>query len=49
MAHSKILLLHGDANTLPLMDNSIHSIICDPPYGLEFQGKAWESFERTRS
>lgn len=31
-------------------DASVHAIITDPPYGLEFMGKDWDSFapERTR-
>jgi DNA modification methylase len=27
-----------------LADNSIDSVVCDPPYGLEFMGKEWDSF-----
>jgi site-specific DNA-methyltransferase (adenine-specific) len=26
-------------------DNSIDTIICDPPYGLEFMGKEWDTFK----
>jgi DNA modification methylase len=37
-------LLHGDClevmATLP--DNSVDTIVTDPPYGLEFMGKAWD-------
>ena len=29
--------------TLPA--NSVDSIVCDPPYGLEFMGKAWDKFD----
>jgi len=27
-------------------DNVVDSIICDPPYGLEFMGKEWDKFKR---
>jgi len=40
-------LLVGDCletlKTLP--DNSIDSIVTDPPYGIEFMGKEWDSFK----
>ena len=26
--------------TLP--DNSVHTVVCDPPYGLKFMGKKWD-------
>lgn len=29
-------------------DNSVDTIITDPPYGLEFMGKEWDSFRATR-
>src|SRR5699024_115161 len=29
--------------TLP--DNSVHAVCTDPPYGLEFMGKSWDSFK----
>ena len=39
-----ITLLHGDClevlKTLP--DNSVDSIVTDPPYGLSFMGKRWD-------
>lgn len=42
----RVQLLGGDCRevlaTLP--DDSIDSIVCDPPYGLEFMGKDWDSF-----
>jgi DNA modification methylase len=38
------LLLHGDCldvlATLP--DNSVDSVVTDPPYGLSFMGKRWD-------
>ena len=36
------LLLQGDAQALPLADNSIHSIICDPPYLIAFMGQQFD-------
>lgn len=40
-----VTLLHGDCiklmRTLP--DNSVDSIVTDPPYGLGFMGKAWDA------
>jgi site-specific DNA-methyltransferase (adenine-specific) len=38
-------LFKGDSRqVLPLMkDNSIDSIVCDPPYELGFMGKSWDS------
>jgi site-specific DNA-methyltransferase (adenine-specific) len=27
-----------------LPESSIDSVVCDPPYGLEFMGKAWDTF-----
>lgn len=29
-------------------ENSIDSIVCDPPYGLEFMGKKWDRLWATR-
>lgn len=41
-----VTLHHGDCldvlRTLP--DASVDSVVTDPPYGLEFMGKAWDSF-----
>jgi len=39
-----ILLLHGDAleGLKKLEDNSVDSIVTDPPYGLKFMGKRWD-------
>ena len=31
-----------DAMSLFLPDNSVDSIVCDPPYGLTFMGKKWD-------
>jgi len=29
-------------------ENSVDSLICDPPYGLEFMGKEWDKFKITK-
>ena len=46
----KIDLRLGDCieilRTLP--DNSVDSIVTDPPYGLEFMGKEWDTFKTGR-
>ena len=26
-----------------LPDNSVHAVICDPPYEIGFMGKSWDS------
>ena len=41
---SMINLLHGDclAQMKTLDDNSVDSIVTDPPYGLSFMGKKWD-------
>ena len=43
-------IIQGDCievmKTLP--DNSISAIICDPPYGLGFMGKEWDTFDNTQ-
>ena len=45
---SKLGILYND-DSLKLLknfpDNSISTIICDPPYGLEFMGKEWDKFK----
>ena len=37
------MIIHGDATKIPLADNSIDTCITDPPYGLGFMGKRWDS------
>ena len=41
----RVELRHGDCIELmrELPDNSIDSIVTDPPYGLEFMGKEWDA------
>ena len=38
-------LIHGDClvELKNLADNSVDSIVCDPPYELGFMGKSWDS------
>jgi DNA modification methylase len=31
-----------------LDDNSVDSIITDPPYGLGFMGKEWDTFDKSQ-
>ena len=42
------MLLLGDCvevlKTIP--DNSVDSVVTDPPYGLEFMGKEWDKLQR---
>jgi DNA modification methylase len=41
-----VTMYHGDCievlATLPAA--SVDAVVCDPPYGLEFMGKEWDSF-----
>lgn len=40
---SEVTLIKGDAtDTWPLPDNSLDSIVTDPPYGIAFMGKEWD-------
>jgi site-specific DNA-methyltransferase (adenine-specific) len=42
---NNITLIHGDClfeMGLNLEPNSVDSIVCDPPYGLNFMGKSWD-------
>jgi len=42
------MIICGDclAEMAKMDANSIDAVICDPPYGLEFMGKDWDSFGR---
>lgn len=42
--NGSVVLLKGDCIELlaSLPDGSIDSIVCDPPYGIRFMGKAWD-------
>ena len=39
-----VKLLHGDCLAVlkELPDNSVDSVVADPPYGLKFMGKKWD-------
>lgn len=42
-----VRLLHGDCVQVmgdELDADTVDAIVCDPPYGLEFMGRAWDSF-----
>jgi DNA modification methylase len=41
-----VTLYHGDCSDIlaQLPDNSVDSIVTDPPYGIEFMGKQWDAF-----
>ena len=47
---NKITLLKGDCleKLKELEDNSVDSVVTDPPYGLEFMGKEWDKFKTGR-
>ena len=49
-ADDAVTLFHGDCldvlRTLP--DNSVDSVVTDPPYGLEFMGKDWDGADGFR-
>ena len=44
-----VTVVHG--NCIEVMrkwkENSVDAIVCDPPYGLGFMGKEWDSFSKT--
>jgi len=42
------MIIHGDATKIPLADNSIDTCITDPPYGLGFMGKEWDTFDKSQ-
>ena len=46
-----VTLHHGDCLDVlrALPDASVDSVVTDPPYGLEFMGKEWDSFKATGS
>lgn len=39
-----VVILRGDAASLPMADESVDAIVTDPPYGLEFMGREWDTF-----
>lgn len=38
-------IIQGDARSLPLRSESIDAICTDPPYGIGFMGREWDSFK----
>lgn len=39
----KVRLIRGDATkTWPVEDNSVDSVVTDPPYGISFMGRKWD-------
>lgn len=47
----KVKLFHGDCLDVlkQLLDNSVDSIITDPPYGLQFMNKKWDKLWRNKT
>ena len=45
------IILHGDALALlkTLESNSVDSLVCDPPAGISFMGKDWDSNKGERN
>jgi DNA modification methylase len=45
-----VTLHHGDCIEVmrSLPDNSVHAVVTDPPYGLEFMGKGWDGADGFR-
>lgn len=37
-----VVVYHGDSKNLVLPENFVDSIVCDPPAGIGFMGKAWD-------
>lgn len=45
LEHERCVLLHGDSSHIRevLAENSIDAIVTDPPAGIDFMGKGWDS------
>src|SRR3990167_8473910 len=39
-----LMLIRGDACRIPLRDGCMDACVTDPPYGIGFMGKEWDSF-----
>lgn len=39
-----VAVVCADARALPLPDASVDAVVTDPPYGLEFMGREWDTF-----
>ena len=50
MAEKKYTIIQGDSaqELKHIADNTIDAVITDPPYGLAFLGKDWDSFKATK-
>ena len=46
--HDDVVLFHGEclSEMAELPDNFVDTIITDPPYGIGFMGKAWDTFSK---
>ncbi len=46
--HDDVVLFHGEclSEITELPDNFVDTIITDPPYGIGFMGKAWDTFSK---
>ena len=38
-------LMQSDALAIPLRSNSVDACVTDPPYGIGFMGKRWDTFK----
>jgi hypothetical protein len=45
----RVIVLRADAAALPLPDASVDAVVCDPPYGLEFMGREWDTFTPSKA
>lgn len=43
IADPRCVLFHGDSAELALPENSVDAIVTDPPAGIDFMGKGWDS------
>lgn len=41
--HDRAVLFHGDSGQLDLPENSVDAIVCDPPSGISFMNKGWDT------
>jgi hypothetical protein len=43
LEHERVVLFHGDSKNLSLASASVDAIVTDPPAGIDFMGKGWDS------
>jgi len=43
LSHDRVALFHGDSALLDLPENSVDAIVCDPPAGIDFMSRGWDS------